>query len=144
MVGRTSVIDLRAAFLMLLQAASGEIVLRESNGVAYEKTDIEAGCGTSQIRIQYRNDWPRGERGRVIFVRIDGQEVAGAAAGLQERAANRTITDIDIMNCGDDRENPTFQGVMELARLESRQRGMPPAIFFRIWRAGGTWQIFWE
>lgn len=131
-------------FLLVLQVASGEIVLRESNGVSYEKTDIESGCGTRQIRIQYRNDWPRGVRGQVIFVRIDDQEVAGAAAGLQERAANRTISDIDIMNCGDDDENPTFQGVMELARLESGQRGMSPTVFFRIRRAAGTWQVYWE
>lgn len=122
----------------------GEIVSGHARGVSYTRTDIESACGAHVIRIQYRNDWPRGIRGRVGYVRIDDRDIGGAAAGLEERAANRTISKVEIINCGRDERNPLIFGVMRLAEAESRQRGLPQNVYFRIRREDGDWRMVWE
>lgn len=132
------------ALLLAVQAGSAEIVTQHVNGVAYTRTDIESACGVHVIQIRYRNDWPQGIRGRVNFVRIDNVDIVGAASGLEERAANRTISGIEIMNCGFDERDPVISAVMRLARLESQYEGLSPNVYFRLTRAAGSWQISWE
>ena len=130
--------------LAVMQISAVEIVTNHPRGVLYTRTDIESACGEHLIQMQFRNEWPRGIRGRVTFFKIDGRDVASAAADLQQRAANRSISTIEIMNCGVDERNPVFQGVMVLATLESEQRDLPPRAFFRIGRQDGIWRLSWD
>jgi hypothetical protein len=117
-----------------LQLGSGEIVTRHTHDVAYTRTDIESACGVHVIQVRYRNAASMGVRGRVDFFRIDNHHVPRAAAGLQARAANRSIDKIGIMNCGEDERNPVIQGIMRLGAAESQSRGLSSNVFFRVRR----------
>ena len=130
--------------LLVAQVDSGGLVTRHVNGVAYTRTDVESACGAHVIQIRYRNDWPRGIRGQVNFVRVDNADVAGAAAGLQSRAANRTVERIGVMNCGFDERNPVIMGVMVLSRAASQRENLPSSIYFYLRREGSSWQISWS
>jgi len=130
--------------LFAAQAGGGEIVTGNVHGVSYTRTMVESACGQHVIHVQFRNEWPRGLRGRVDSFRIDGSDVADGAASLQDRAANRTISQIEIMNCGSDRRDPEILGAMYLAGPESTQRGMPANAFFRLRKEAGAWRFSWE
>lgn len=135
---------LPAMVAVSVNSAQADIATSHSVSVRYAQTDVESACGAHVIRIRYRNDWPSGRRGRVLFVQIDDRQVDGASQALESHAANRTVSKIEIMNCGYDADNPVFHAVMNLAPLESRQRGMPSDAYFRIGRVDGRWQLTLE
>jgi hypothetical protein len=126
---------------VMLQAAD-VVVAEHSRGTDYVQTNIEAACGDRILRIQYRNENAR--RGQVTFVNVNNRDVFGAAFGLQNRAANRAIVGIEIMNCGWNERDPEIRGVMALSELESRRDNLPPRVYFRVRQVDGSWRISWD
>ena len=127
---------------LMASAAQGgdEIVLRHDVGTRYSRIEYEAACGSTVLRIQFRNS--RDDRGRIEHVLINGRPVPGAAGHLQIRVARRMIDRIGIMNCGMDERRPVFRGVMAMSEMESRRLGMRPSVYFRVSRKGhGGWTL---
>lgn len=130
------------SILLLTQAPSSGLTLHHSHGPNYTRTSIESACGNHVVRIEYRNDLRT--RGQVILVRINDRDVMGAARGLQDRAANRSIATIEIMNCGFDEQEPIISAVMQLSPVESQRERLPPRVYFRLRRQGSSWLVSWD
>lgn len=105
----------------------------------YHQTDYETACGSTVVRVRYRQG-PE-ESGRVDHVLIDGRRVRDAAETLQILAARRSITGMEIFDCGTDRRRPVFRGAMTLSEAESQAARMVNRLFFRLSRVGNDWQL---
>lgn len=137
---------LKVALAGLLMAAvqdEGVVVLDHDRGTRYTRIDYEAACGSAVFRVRFGNGPVL--RGQVNHVRVDRQEVPGAAAMLELRAARRMIDRIGIMNCGMDERRPVFRGVMELSKAQSQAAGMRASHYFRLVREEGKgWRIVFD
>lgn len=122
---------------LLLLADQGTVVVttgRDHVNPKYHQTDYESACGSTVIRVRFRQG-PE-ESGRVDHLLINGRLVRGAAETLQMRAASRLITGIEIFDCGKDPMRPVIRGMMSLEPMESRRLGMRWSLAFRLTREG--------
>lgn len=117
----------------------------------YSRTQYEAACGGHVFRITFYNgsgrhtpEYPRGERGRVLEVTIDGAPLGGAVSTFQSWLAGRFVYRLGIMTCGLDANNPIFQGALRTTEIESNLYGLKPNLYFRIRRENGEWRIVYE
>ena len=124
-------------FWLLIATQAIVFEAREPTAVRERSTVATIECFNSHIvKFEYASGWSRGERGRVVSVSLNGNEVPGAAEYLAKQAADRKIMHMVVTNCGMDNEKPVISAVMGTHLQLSKLANADPQVFFSFDKNG--------
>jgi hypothetical protein len=131
------------AILWFLAVQAPDLIIRTEHEPTPSSRQVIAQetCTPHIIQFRHRTTVGPGGRSEVTHVIMDGGEVWGAAAQLQERAAGRSIQNIGLLRCGHDGRPDGMRGVMELSSFESSHLRLDPRVWFWIRRIDGEWRL---